>query len=149
VTFYSSRIKYWLAQKGTTSDAPPHGRRCPLYLARVLRLKAYATRRHVEAWLEFHFAWEKWLPDKWARVGACETGYGRRPGRWDWDSGVYVSFAGIIRGGYATFAHRLGLRSWDETRLELGRLPTPREQYRVAAALAAEYGFGAWGCGGA
>ena len=149
MTFYASRLAYWEARTAKVTSRPRRSSSCPRYLAHVLRLKAYATRDRVEAWIAYHYRWEKWLPDKWARVGACETGYGARPGRWDWDSGTYVSAFGIIRGGYATFAHRVGLRSWDETRRELGRLPTPREQYLTAAALAAEYGFGAWGCGGA
>jgi hypothetical protein len=90
------------------------------------------------------WAWWIWLPDKYARVGACETGYGKRPGRWDWDSGRYVSAFGIYRPAYAQFAHQLGLRSWDEPGVR-----TAREQYRVARAIHARYGWGAWGCEGA
>lgn len=92
------------------------------------------------------------MPAKWVRVGRCETGGtagATAAGNFAWDSGVYVSAFGIIRSGYADFAHAVGLRSWDETWIEKGRLPTPREQWRVADALQRRYGFGAWGCGGA
>lgn len=123
---------------------------CPLYLGRVLRLKAYATRRRVEAWLEDQFHWEAWLPDVWQRLGACETGYGRRPGNFRWDSGRYVSAFGIYRPAYADDAHRIGHLSWDETIARLGRLPTPREQYDAALShYHANGGFSGWGCRGA
>lgn len=138
---------------GTTAAFPGKVRgRCPLYLGRVLRAKAYATRSRTERWLVDHYAWERWLPDKWRRVGRCETGGtpgASAAGNWAWDSGTYVSAFGIIRSGYADFARELGLRSWDDTRRELGRLPTPREQWLVADRLQRRYGFGAWGCGGA
>jgi hypothetical protein len=121
---------------------------CPRWLAHVLQRKARAARWEYIDWHAYHWDWWKWMPAKLQRVGACETGYGKRPGNFHWDSGTYVSFAGIIRDGYATFAHALGLRSWDETRRELGRDPTPREQVLVTIALQSRYGWGAWGCGG-
>lgn len=150
VTFYSRRIAYWRNRTGQPAGLD-HGDagRCPRYLGRVLRLKSYATRKRAEAWLAYHYDWRSWLPDKWARIGACETGYGQRPGRWDWDSGTYVSAFGIYRPGYAQHAAYIGLLGWDETRRRLGRLPTPREQLRVAEEIQRRYGFGAWGCGGA
>lgn len=118
---------------------------CPRYLGRVLRLKAYATRARVEAWLEEEFDWVSWLPDKWRRVGICETSL-----RWDWDSGRYVSAFGIYRAGYADDAHRIGGLSWDETVRRLGRLPTPREQFNAALShFNANGGFSGWGCRGA
>lgn len=107
------------------------------------RAKARRARTVVEKWLADQYAWERWLPDKFARVGACETGYGQRPGNWAHDSGTYVSAFGIIRSAYDDFSHRLGYPGWDEG----GR--TPRQQYEVAAAIEAAYGWSAWGCGGA
>ena len=86
------------------------------------------------------------MPDKWQRIGACETGYGRRPGSFSWDSGRYVSFAGIYRAGYSQYAHEIGQLSWDETRSRLGRYPTPREQLNVALRIYYHFGFSGWGC---
>lgn len=148
VAFYSSRVNYWLDQMGAATVKrfhPLSPRRCPRYLANVLQTKAYALRREYARWIEYHYHWWKWMPDKWQRIGRCETGYGQRPGNFHWDSGTYVSFAGIIRDGYATFARRLGLPTWDSHSGD----PTPRQQLLVAMALEDEYGFGAWGCGGA
>jgi hypothetical protein len=107
------------------------------------RAKAHEARRQVAEYLDRMYDWASWLPDKYARVGACETGYGQRPGNWEHDSGTYVSAFGIIRGAYDDFSRRLGYPGWDEG----GR--TPRQQYEVAAAIQAAYGWGAWGCGGA
>ncbi len=96
------------------------------------------TRREVgEARAEYEQRWELWLPAKFYRVARCETGV-----RWDWDSGTYVSAYGIIRPAYDNFARALGLAAWN------GR-NTPRDQYRVADAIRARYGWRAWGCGGA
>lgn len=92
------------------------------------------------------------MPDKYARVGACETGYGRRPGNWHWDSGRYVSAFGIIRVAYNSFAHQLGFLGWDDldgkTHQRHGLDAPPREQYLVAKAIHDRYGWSAWGCGG-
>lgn len=166
VKFYAGRIAYWRSKMGAgetqrvpgtqgalrgygnwRANSPAHS--CPRHLAHVLQRKAYGLRKVYARYMEYHWHWWKWMDAKWQRVGACETGYGRRPGSFTWDSGTYVSFAGIIRGGYAQFAHRLGLLSWDETVARTGRPPTPRQQVLVATALQAQYGWGAWGCGGA
>jgi hypothetical protein len=151
--FYTRRYDEWRAKTGAghlkRTVAVGRAASCPRYLAKLMRSKAHAARLAYHRWHRYHYEWRRWMPVKLQRVGACETGYGRRPGDFHWDSGTYVSFAGIIRGGYAEFAHALGLRSWDETRRELHRDPTPREQVLVTLALEAEYGWGAWGCGGA
>ena len=151
VRFYSRRVNEWRAKMGAPDKRldSPRSAGCPRYLARVLQRKAYALRKAYVRFLEYHYHWQSWLPDKWARIGACETGYGRRPGSWTWDSGTYVSAFGIYRPGYAQFAHAIGQLSWDETRARLGRYPTPREQYNVALEIARRFGYGAWGCGGA
>lgn len=50
MTFYSRRLAYWRNRTGITADVRPlEVGRCPRYLGRVLRLKAYATRHRVEA----------------------------------------------------------------------------------------------------
>ena len=123
---------------------------CPRYLAKVFRAKAIAARHAFERWHAYHWDWRSWLPVVWQRLGACETGYGKRPGDWTWDSGQYVSAFGIYRPGYADDAHRIGQLSWDETIRKLHRLPTPREQFDAALSHYREHGgFDGWGCRGA
>lgn len=128
-----------------SSGASPAGS-CPAIRnqAKRWRTKARNARLRYERWHTWHYAWWKWLPEKFARVGACETGYGRRPGNWAWDSGTYVSAFGIYRPAYAQFAHATGTPSWDAPGHR-----TPREQFIVASAIQARFGWGAWGCGGA
>lgn len=138
VKFYSARVRYWTQKMGA---AEPNSRawttsRCPRYLARVLRAKAYGLRTAYADWYEHEYAWWHWLPDKFRRVGHCETGGtpgATAAGNWSWDSGRYVSAFGIIRAAFP---------GWNGHN-------TPREQYEVAAAIQARYGWGAWGCGGA
>lgn len=123
---------------------------CPRYLASVWKRKAHGARVAYLRWHEYHYAWWKWLPMKHQRVGACETGDGKRPGDFSWDSGRYVSFAGIYRPAYDDDAHRVGNLGWDETKRKLGRLPTPREQMQaVDSHRAAHGGWSGWGCRGA
>ena len=45
-----------------------------------------------------------WMPDKWQRIGACETGYGKRPGDFHWNSGA------VLRASRASRCRR-GMRS--------------------------------------
>lgn len=116
--------------QGTTSSCP-HVR----YLAKQARARAQRARAAYLKW-SYEWEWQKWMPAKFQRVAMCETHQ-----RWDWDSGTYVSAFGIIRSGYATFAHALGLPAWDETRVH-----TPRQEYLVAAALQRRYSWSAWGC---
>lgn len=115
--------------------------------------RSWTARELAEARSQWESRWDLWLPDKFARVGACETGYGKKPGNWHWDSGTYVSPFGIIRSAYNSFAHSLGYLGWDDldpgTHQRHGLNAPPYEQYRVAAAIQARYGWGAWGCGGA
>lgn len=114
----------------------PSARSCPRYLAHVWQRKAHAARLAYHRYVEYHWHWWKWLPDKYVRVGHCETGGtpgATRAGNWHWDSGTYVSAFGIIRAAFPT---------WNGHN-------TPREQYEVARSIQARYGWGAWGCGGA
>jgi len=120
---------------------------CPRYLLTLWQRKARAARLAFERWHAYHYDWREWLPAKWQRIGACETGYGRRPGNWRWDSGTYVSAFGIHRDAYRNDAHRVGQLSWDETLRKLKRYPTPREQFKAALSHYREHGgFSGWGC---
>ena len=144
VKFYAGRLAYWRDRMGAaqrqgrfaTASRSVRIRGCPRYLAHILQRKAYALRKAYARWVDYQWNWEAWLPDKFARVGACETGYGKRPGSWTWDSGTYVSAFGIYRPAYEAYHRWTGHN-------------TPREQYEVAAAIQARFGWGAWGCGGA
>lgn len=149
VTYYAAVLDRWSRMTGERAGRLRSVGPCPLYRAHVLRVKAIAARARARRWLRENYDWRSFMPAKWRRVGACETGYGREPGSFSWDSGTYVSFAGIYRPGYDQHAAYIGLRGWDQTKRELGRLPTPREQLRVAEEIQRRYGFGAWGCGGA
>lgn len=108
---------------------------------------ARANRAAAARWVATQYHWQAWLPENWAALGACETGYGRRPGNWTWDSGSHVSAFGITRHNYMVDAHRIGNLSWDETKARLGRLPTPREQYDAAVSHLRTWGDG-WTCPG-
>jgi hypothetical protein len=93
-------------------------------------------RRGNQAW---QWQWQKWLPEKWQRIGACETGYGQRPGRWDWNSGTYQGAFGFA------------VSSWDQFKPvswwpDEAYLATPWQQYRTALEIHERYGFSGWGC---
>ena len=140
--FYTGRWQHWLSLRGQAERPLARGVGCPRYLLKVRKAKAVAAHRAWNRYFIYHWAWSEWLPDKYARVGACETGYGKRPGSWSWDSGTYISAFGIYRPAYAQFASAIGVPQWHIRH-------TPRDQYRVAAAIQARFGWGAWGCGDA
>ena len=89
-----------------------------------------------QAW---QYRWQVWLPDKWQRIGACETGYGKRPGRWDWNSGTYQGAFGFHHQSWDQFKP---VWWWPKNAYDA----TPWQQYRTALAIHARYGFSGWGC---
>lgn len=110
--------------------------------------RSFASRQKTVNWLErkkaeyaYQWNWQEWLPDKWARIGACETGYGVKPGRWDWNSGMFQGAFGFYYG------------TWDAYKPpgapSEAYLATPRQQYQAAENVRSVHGYGAWGCGGA
>ena len=142
VRYYSRRIDYWRSKMGAPGVSPRGAATgCPRYLARVLRQKAHAAQKAYRRWWTYHYAWWEWLPDKWARIGACETGYGKRPGQWTWNSGTYQGAFGFYHG------------TWDQYKPKgapsEAYLATPRQQYQCALNVYYAHGYGAWGCGGA
>jgi len=148
--FYTKRWQHWTTLRtGAGREMKTRVATCPRYLLKIRKAKAAAAHREWDRWFAYHYAWSQWMDDKWQRIGACETGFGRRPGNFQWDSGAYVSAFGIIRSGYTYFAHEIGQLGWDETRSRLLRYPTPREQYNVALRIHYHYGFSGWGCRGA
>jgi hypothetical protein len=90
---------------------------------------------HQQAW---QYKWQVWLPDKWQRIGACETGYGKRPGNWKHSNANYQGAFGFAVG------------SWDQFKLDgypaEAWQATPWQQYQVALAIWRRYGFTGWGC---
>jgi len=115
--------------------------------ARYWRQTAATHGRVVIERRHYHYAWRDWLPAKWQRVGACETGYGKRPGRWDWNSGTYQGAFGFYHGSWDAFAPRADRKSG--LFLREAYRATPRQQYEVALAIWRAYGFSGWGCRGA
>ncbi len=147
VRWYRQRHADWLQLRG--ADRPYSGRSprsCAdaRYLAELWRKRALAARRAYERWLAYHYDWRSWLSEKWQRVGACETGYGRRPGDWRWNSGTYQGAFGFYFGSWDAFVPFADPRA--------GPYPseaydaTPRQQYEVALAIWRRYGFSGWGC---
>jgi hypothetical protein len=141
VSYYRALTWDRQAQRGgelATRTPIARGKACRWvrYAAKEWAARAQAARETLERWAKDEWNWQAWLPDKFARVGACETGYGKRPGDWTWDSGTYVSAFGIYRPAYEAYHRWTGHN-------------TPREQYEVASAIQARFGWGAWGCGGA
>jgi hypothetical protein len=145
IKFYAGRIAYWRHKMGAGSQRPRasvHPVACPRFLAHVLQRKAYAARRAYGRWVEYHYHWQAWLPDKWRRIGICETGL-----NWQHSNSSYEGAFGFA------------LRSWDSFVPYADRkagpypanayLATPRQQYEVALAIWRRYGLSGWGCRGA
>ena len=139
VRYYQRRANEWRAKMGAGSSAPmiesPAGTPCPLVRRKAerWRAKAHAARLRYERWHEYHYAWWKWLPDKWQRIGACETGYGRRPGNWKWNSGTYQGAFGFYHGSWDAFIHYADPKAGPYP--SEAYLATPRQQYEVALAI--------------
>jgi hypothetical protein len=94
---------------------------------------------HQQAW---QYRWSVWLPENWQKLGACETGYGRRPGNWKHANSSYVSAFGISRREYDRDAAYMGAPPWNDA-----NPPTPWHQYRAAVGHLRRFGDG-WGCPG-
>jgi hypothetical protein len=152
VVFYRERT--WERQRargGRLATRTPivAGKSChwARYAARTWSARATAARLALERWTAYHYDWRSWLPDKWQRVGACETGYGQRPGRWDWNSGTYQGAFGFFHGSWDAFVPRADRKAAPYP--SEAYLATPRQQYEVALAIWRMFGFSGWGCRGA
>lgn len=105
----------------------------------TLLLSTPALAARTPAWKQaWQYRWQVWLPDKWQRIGACETGYGKRPGNWHWNSGTYQGAFGFH------------YTSWDRFRPagypSEAYQATPWQQYMVALAIWRRFGLSGWGC---
>ncbi len=86
--------------------------------------------------------WQAWLPDKWRRVGGCETGL-----NWHHHNSSYTSAFGISVREYDRDAAFMGVRPWYVRGLPD---PSPWEQWRAAVGHYTRFGgFSGWGCRGA
>lgn len=100
------------------------------------------TKRHRACLAALHerarqWNWQAWLPDKWRRIGTCETGLD-----WTFANRVYVSAFGISRQAYDEDAAAMGAPPWNDT-----RKPSPWNQYRAALGHAKLHGgLSGWGC---
>lgn len=83
-----------------------------------------------QAW---QYRWQVWLPPVWQRIARCETGT-----NWKHDSGTYQGAFGFYHGSWDQF-NTFGYPSE-------AYLATPWQQYRVARAIHARFGFTGWGC---
>jgi hypothetical protein len=148
VTEHRAKMGAGRVGTGTTIKTPARPRKprsCAdaRYLVSVWKVRARAAREALKRW-EYHYAWWKWLPDKWQRIGACETGYGRRPGNWRHSNSSYEGAFGFAKSSWDGFkgaadpkAGPYPADAW---------MATPRQQYEVALAIFRRYGFSGWGC---
>ena len=86
--------------------------------------------------LRYEQDWQTWLPDKWRRIGMCETQL-----NWQHSNSSYEGAFGFAVG------------SWDAFKLpgypDAAWQASPWQQYQVALAIYHRYGFSGWGCRGA
>ncbi len=95
-----------------------------------------ARHRKCQAVLDrraYEWNWQAWLPDKWRRIGVCETGLD-----FHFTNSQYVSAFGIARSSWAAFRPAFVPATPE--------LASPWQQWQVALAIYARYGFSGWGC---
>jgi len=144
-------VSYYRARTYERQDARDgrHATRSPIvrgkackwarYASEVWRARARAAARRLEEWLEYQYAWEKWLPSNWYRLGSCETGYGGAP-NWEHSNSRFTSAFGISWAEYDADAAYNGAPPWRVRH-------TPRDQYLAALGHYARFGDG-WTCAG-
>jgi len=157
--FYTERWRHWTSLRvgagrvhleipaGGNHPADPVVQACPRYLLKIRQRKALAAHREWNRWFRYQYAWSEWLPDKWQRIGACETGYGRRPGNWRHSNSSYEGAFGFAKQSWDSFKYRADPKAGPYP--EDAWQATPRQQYEVALAIWRRYGFSGWGCRGA
>lgn len=112
--------------------------------AREWLARAEGARDSYYEWFAYHYDWPSWLPDKWQRIGACETGYGRRPGNWRHNNSSYEGAFGFAVSSWDSFKWRADPKAGPYP--EDAEQATPRQQYEVALAIERMYGLSGWGC---
>ena len=148
LAFYTARYVHWTELRaGAPKLADHRGSKCPRYLLNIRKAKAVAAHQAWNRYFRYHWAWSEWLPDKWQRIGACETGYGRRPGNWRHHNPSYAGAFGFATSSWDAFKYRADPKAGPYP--EDAWQATPRQQYEVALAIYRAYGFSGWGCRGA
>jgi hypothetical protein len=104
------------------------------------RDRAGKAREAAVEWVAYHYDWRSWLPENWQRLGACESGYGRRPGNWEHSNSRFTSAFGISWAEYNADAAHMGAPPWHVRH-------TPRDQYMAALGHYDRFGDG-WSCPG-
>lgn len=150
VIFYRGRYLFWRKKMELTAPVSfvkvgscANAR----FLLGVARAQAQAARTRFERWWSYHYDWPSWLPSKWQRIGACETGYGTRPGNWRHSNSAYEGAFGFAKSSWDAFKRRADPKAGPYP--EDAWQATPRQQYEVALAIWRAYGFSGWGCRGA
>lgn len=146
LTYYRAAYARHRATQRLTGPVPfvRYGCEATIRRASEWRDRATMERLAAAAWVREHFHWWEWLPSNWQALGACETGYGRRPGNFAHANSSFVSAFGISRSIYNRDAAYHGGPPWSD---DPARRPTPRQQYEAALGHYAMFGDG-WTCPG-
>lgn len=136
--------KWQEKRQGRLADTAPtvHGKSCRRahYAVQEWRARSIAARTKYRKWFRYNYAWWDWLPSNWQALGACETGYGQRPGNFEHNNAKFVSAFGISWAEYNSDAAYFGSPPWHVRH-------TPRDQYNAALGHYARFGDG-WSCPG-
>jgi hypothetical protein len=149
ISFYRQKYKTHREQMDAAGPVPRAWYPCAAARRRAAEWKARAETAGaaLKAWRNDQWAWQRWLPAKWQRIGACETGYGQVPGNWQHNSGTYQGAFGFAVSSWDGFVPHAD-QQWGPYPSE-AYLATPRQQYEVALAIYRRYGLSGWGCRGA
>jgi hypothetical protein len=90
---------------------------------------------------DWQWKWRVWLPRGWQNIGACETGYGKRPGNWKHNNSSYSGAFGFAHSSWTAFKP---VARWPDR----AYLASPWQQYQTALAIYRRYGLSGWGCRG-
>ena len=146
--YYLIVAEHWAHKMGAVfRRSHEHARNCVRQreLAATAHRKAHVYRQRYRAWVKAQadeWNWRAWLPDKWRRIGTCETGLD-----WHWNSGTYQGAFGFYWGTWDAYKPR----GYPDEAYQA----TPRQQMNVAINVRdganghPANGYGAWGCGGA
>ena len=114
----------------------PEGGHIRRLIATVSVAAALASPAAADTKPAWQWQYKKWMPPVWQRLAQCESG--SKPPNWRHNSGTYQGAFGFYHGSWDAF-NRFGYPS-DAHRA------TPWQQYKVALAIHARYGFTGWGC---
>lgn len=149
--YYTKRWQHWTSLRtGASGITPAKGegvpssssRPCPRYLLKIRKAKAIAAHKAWNRYFDYHYAWSHWLPQKWYRIGVCETGL-----NWRHSNSSYEGAFGFALQSWDSFVPRADPKAGPYP--ANAYLATPRQQYEVALAIYRAYGFSGWGCRGA